>query len=129
MPVAAALDPRDALEQALRGSVRLQTETTLPGGCMLVLSAVNASPDNAHLQAFVADERRRSRDAIRRCVDRAVRMGQLRPDVDAEGLATLGEALLVGMSIQARDGVSQEALEAAVSNLLDLWDLRRVAAS
>ena len=124
-----ALDPRDALEQALRRSVRLQTEATLPGGCMLVLSAVNASPDNAHLQNFVADERQRSRDAIRRCLDRAVRMGHLRADVDAEGLATLGEALLVGMSIQARDGVSQEALEAAVSNLLEVWDLHRVAAS
>ncbi len=123
------LDPRDALEAALLRSVKLQTNPTLPRGCMLVLSTANASPDNAHLQALVADERKRSRDAIHHCVGRAVQMGHLRPDVDAEGLATLGEALLVGMSIQARDGVSQDSLEAAVSNLLQVWDLHRRAGS
>ena len=117
------LKPRDALEQALRRSARLQTDARLPGGCMVVLSAVNASPENAHLQALVAAERVRTRDAIRGCVARAVALGELRADADAEGLATLSEALLVGMSVQARDGVPQAAIEAAVSSLLQLWDM------
>lgn len=121
----AALAPRDALEQVLRLSARMQTDVRLPGGCMVVLSATNASPENNHLQAVVATERQRTRDAIRDCVDRAVTSGELRLDVDAPGLATLAEALLVGMSIQARDGVSNTAIDAAVSNLLQLWDLNR----
>ena len=119
------LDPRDALEAALLRSVQMQTEADLPGGCMLIVSVVNTSPESAHLQAFVAGERQRTRDAIGRCIDRAVQMGHLRAD-GARGLATLGEALLVGMSIQARDGVSHEALRAAVSNLLQLWDSKSI---
>ncbi len=119
------LAPRDALEQALRRSARMQTDAGLPKGCMLVLSAANASPENHHLQALVAAERGRTRDAIRHGIDRAAASGELRPETDAEGLATLAEALLVGMSVQARDGVSHAAIEAAVSNLLQLWDMNR----
>ncbi len=119
------LAPRAALEQALRLSARMQTDAELPKGCMLVLSAANASPENNHLQALVAAERGRTRDAIRCGIERAAASGELRPEIDAQGLATLAEALLVGMSVQARDGVSHSAIEAAVSNLLQLWDMNR----
>ena len=120
-----ALRPRDALEQALRRSARMQTDSRLPKGCMVVLSAANASPENQHLQALVAAERRRTRDAIRRCVLRAVASGELREDADVTGFAALAEALLVGMSVQVRDGVSLAEIDAAVSNLLELWDMSR----
>ena len=120
-----ALAPREALELALRRSVRLQTDADLPGGCMVVLSAANASPQNTHLQALVAAERERTRAAIRACVDRAVKSGELKPGANAEALATLSEGLLVGMSVQARDGVPAMALDAAVSSILSLWDLNR----
>ena len=119
------LAPREALERVLRRSARLQTDADLPGGCMVVMSAANASPANTHLQALVAAERKRTRDAIRGCVDRAVRSGELKPDTDAEGLGTLCESLLVGMSVQARDGVPPGALDAAVSSVLNLWSLNR----
>ena len=56
----AASTPRDALEQALRRSVQLQTDPDMPRGCMLVLSVANASPENSHLQATVAAERQRT---------------------------------------------------------------------
>ncbi len=115
------LAPRDALERALRQSARLQTDTQLPMGCMIVLSAANAAPGNAHVQALVAAERERNRNAVRRCIERAVASGELR--AGAEGLAILADALLVGMSVQARDGVPLEAIDAAISNLLQLWDL------
>ena len=117
-----ALAPREALETMLRRSARMQTEADLPGGCMVVLSAANMSPDNAHLQALVAAERGRTRDGIRRLVAQAVRSGELRPSTDAVGLATLIDALLVGMSVQSRDGVTGAAIDAAVSTLLRLWD-------
>ena len=119
------LPPRVALEQALRSSARLQTNAHLPKGCMLVLSVANASPENDHLRAVVTTERWRTRDIIRRCVDRGVASSELRSDIDAEGLTTLAEALLVGMSVQARDGVTLGAIDAAVSQLLQVWDLNQ----
>ena len=120
-----ALSPRDALEQTLRNSARLQTDPQCPKGCMLVVSVANTSPENTHLQALAATERGRTRDAIRHCIDRAVASGELHQDADADGLATLAEALLVGMSVQARDGVAHTAFEAAVSSMLRLWDTGR----
>ena len=116
------LPPREALETALLRSVRLQTDATLPRGCMLVLSIANASPDSAHLQEIAATERRRTRDALKCCIDRGVQAGELRSDTDADGLAILADALLVGMSTQARDGVSAASFRAAVSSVLQLWD-------
>ena len=124
-----ALPPREALERALRASARLQTaEGARPTGCMVVLSAANGSAASAPLQALVAAERGRNREAIVACVRRAVASGELRADTDAGGLAALAEALLLGMSVQARDGVPQAAVDAAVSSLLQLWDANRVAA-
>ena len=124
-----AVAPREALEQTLRASARLQTDASRPTGCMVVLSAANGSPASAPLQALVAAERGRNREAIAACVRRAVARGELRTGTDAEGLAALAEALLLGMSIQARDGVSQLAVNAAISSLLQLWDANRVTAS
>ena len=122
------LKSRDALERTLRRSARMQTDAGLPKGCMLVLSTANMSPENGHLQALVTIERQRTREAIRDCIDRALETGELRRDADAVGLTALVEALLVGMSIQVRDGVSLAVIEAAVSNLLQLWDLNRAPA-
>ena len=121
-----ALGPREALEATLRRSARMQTEADLPGGCMVVLSAANMSPENAHVQALVAAERGRTRDGIGRRVAQAIRSGELHPGTDVEGLATLVDALLVGMSVQSRDGVTGTAIDAAVSTLLRLWDANRV---
>ena len=123
-----ALPPREALEQALRASGRLQTDAALPTGCMVVLSAANGSPGSAPLQALVAEERRRNRNAIGSCVHRAVASGALRTETNVTGLAALFEALLVGMSIQARDGVPNAVIDAAVSSVLQLWDANRVRA-
>ena len=123
-----ALTPRQALEAMLRRSARLQTDTGLPGGCMLVLSATNLSLENAHLQALVTAERWRTRDGIGRRVDEAIRSGELPAGTDAVGLATMVEALLVGMSVQSRDGVARTAIDAAVSTIFRLWDAERVAA-
>ena len=121
------LTPREALEAMLRRSARMQTEAGLPGGCMVVLSATNMAPENGHLQALVATERGRTRDGIRRRVAQAIGSGELHPGTDAEGLATLVEALLVGMSVQSRDGVTEAAINAAVSTLLRVWDASRIA--
>ena len=117
-----ACAPREALRSALLNSARLQTDATLPQGCMLVLSTANGSTASRHLQDFTAAERDNTRDAIRSCIARAVSQGDLRADADVEGLSTLADALLVGMSIQARDGVPRSSLDAAVSVLLRSWD-------
>jgi len=45
---------------------------------------------------------------------------------DAEALVALLEGLLIGFSVQARDGLRVEAMDAAITAALQVWDLHQV---
>ncbi len=117
-----SLPPRDRVELALRASARMQSGEGHPGGCLVALSSTVGSPENEALRALTVDERRANRDAIRASVDAAVATGGLRADTDAAGMATLFEGVLLGLSIQALDGVASACLDAAVTVALTAWD-------
>ncbi|EZP49976.1 TetR/AcrR family transcriptional regulator [Sphingomonas sp. RIT328] len=114
--------PRDRIEQALRGSAEMQTADAHPTGCLITLSATVGPQASSPIQAITADERRRNRQAIADCVKAGVMGGDLGTDTDVEGLAALFEGLLVGLSIQARDGVDRHAIDAAITQALAAWD-------
>ena len=117
-----ALPPREAVERALRGSARMQTGAAHPPGCLVVVSATTCAPENRHLRERLAEERAGNRAALRACVDRAVAAGELRPGTDATGLAAALDAVLTGLSTQARDGVPLPVLEAGIMATLGAWD-------
>ena len=119
------LPPRERIEQALRRSVRMQTDPSHPAGCMVALSAMSGSPGADHLRALTATERGANRAAITACVETAILSGELRPGTNATGLATLLEALLLGLSSQIIDGVPASALEDAITAALASWDSAR----
>ncbi len=113
---------RDAVEQALRRSARMQSDPSHPLGCLVVMSTLTSAPQNSHLQALLATERKANRAAFAGLIRRAVADGELGARTDAEGFATLLDGYLVGLSTQARDGVPVEQLEAAVAQLMIMWD-------
>lgn len=121
----ASLPPRDRLEHALRESAAMQTETDHPSGCMITLSATICSEGGASVQATTSEMRIQGRDAIYACVRAGVDDGVLQPGTDVAGLAALYEGLLLGMSIQARDGVSADAIDNAITQALKAWDANR----
>jgi len=116
------LPPREAIEQALRGSARMQTDPAHPLGCLVVLATSTCSPENGHLQALLAEERQHNRAGLLACVERAVAAGDLPHDTNAGALAAMFDTFLVGLTIQARDCVPLASLEAAVSGLMRVWD-------
>lgn len=111
-----------AIEQGLRRSARMQTERSHPLGCLLVLSAVNCSPEQKHIGEVLAKERERVRSWLNDCMERAVANGELPLSTDIPMLVTLFETFLRGISTQARDGVSYEAIDAAITQLMSVWD-------
>ncbi len=121
-----SLPPRQAIEQSLRASARMQTDPSHPSGCLVVLSVSAWSPGSVPLQAELQAERQANRDAIRAGVQRAIAAGDLVATTDAEALAALFEGLLVGFSVQARDGLRVEAMDAAITAALQVWDLHQV---
>ncbi|CAN97943.1 Putative HTH-type transcriptional regulator ycfQ [Sorangium cellulosum So ce56] len=52
---------------------------------------------------------------------RSTEDGELASDTDAAALATFYVTVLLGMSVQARDGASRESLRAAVEAAMRAW--------
>ncbi len=116
------LDGRTAIELALRGSARMQTDRKHPLGCLLVQSANTCSPENIHIQRLLARERGRTRTAMQKCVERAIRAGDLPQSTDVTALASVFDTFLFGVTPQARDGVSLATLEKAIGIVMRSWD-------
>lgn len=121
--------PRDAVERTLRGSVAMQTDPSHPTGCLVVLCAAAGDPGHGRVRALLTDRRATIRTDLAACVRRAVTSGELREDTDASALAAALESFLWGVSTQARDGVACEVLDAAVDQVMGLWDRQRAAVS
>ncbi|MBV4451721.1 MULTISPECIES: TetR/AcrR family transcriptional regulator [Pseudomonas] len=119
-----SLQPRQAVETALRQSVRMQCADGHPKGCMVALGVMSApSPENARVADGLTQSRLRTRAGIVACVARAVRMGQLPDTINPAAMAAVFDSFLQGVSILARDNVPHATLDAAISQLLLTWDV------
>ncbi|MCP1511966.1 TetR/AcrR family transcriptional regulator [Pseudomonas rhodesiae] len=119
-----SLSPRQAIETALRQSVRMQCEDGHPKGCMVALGVMSApSPENARVANALSQSRLRTRAGIVACVERAVRDGELPHTTEAAVMASVFDSFLQGVSILARDNVPHARLDAAISQLLVTWDV------
>lgn len=87
------------------------TSQDAPCGCMVILGAINVSPDAQDVTDAVRLLREEGRTLFLRRLKRAVKAGQLPRGTDSTGLAATLNALLEGMSVQARDGATQAELE------------------
>lgn len=123
-----SLPPAVAIEQALRGSSKMQCETGHPKGCMVALGGMSAtSPENQHVTHPLSVSRARTQAGFIHCVERGIATGELSPNIDAGTLGTLFNSFLLGVSIAARDGVALEVFNTAISELMKLWEAQRIS--
>lgn len=119
-----SLAPKEAVEQALRRSARMQCERGHPKGCMVGLGVMSApSPELSAVTAPLTRSRARTRAGIKACIERAVAAGELRKDVDTRALRTVFDSFLLGLSTLARDGVGLQAMNTAISQVMEIWNL------
>jgi AcrR family transcriptional regulator len=117
------LPARAAVELALRQSTKMQCEPGHPKGCMVALGTMSApTPEHAAVAEPLAHSRARSRAGFVRCVERGIASGELSGAADPHFVGAVFDAFLLGVSIQARDGVQYRVLDAAVSQLMAVWD-------
>ncbi|MGX6446664.1 TetR/AcrR family transcriptional regulator [Patulibacter sp. S7RM1-6] len=100
---------RAAVERLLRESAAFYTEGDHPRGCLVMW------------EPRLSDDREASFAAIGRRIARGVADGDLPPDADVAALTDLVRLLIAGLAAQARDGVSRERLDAAVTVALAAW--------
>lgn len=113
---------RDALSAMLWASIESATQEGKPQGCMIALGATHCAPENQRVQLELREIRRAVQDTLRLKLEAAVAEGLLPPDVDAASLALYYATVLHGLSIQARDGASREALAAVLDHALTAFD-------
>lgn len=117
------LAPRQAIEQALRQSARMQCEAGHPKGCMVSLAVMSApGEEGARVLRPLTESRAHTRAGLRHCLARGVASGELAADCDVDVLATVFDSFLQGISPLARDGVHCARIDAAISQVMLLWD-------
>lgn len=115
------LPARDAIELALRRSARMQCEAGHPRGCMVALGVIGVcTPEQG--PTALSEARDRTRNGIQTCIARAVADGELASDTDVRALTSAFDSFLLGLSTLARDGIEHAVLDAAVGQVMKLWD-------
>lgn len=103
-----------AIERSLREAIENCTRKGRPQGCMIVSAATNCAAENEDVREFLAEYRRGRSALLLERLLRAVAEGELKPEADAQGLADHYATVLLGLALQARDGVSRKQLLATV---------------
>lgn len=112
---------RRAIERILREAIALYAAGPKPRGCMLAAGALTCAPDHQDVAHDLTRRRRDTIVAIKARFERAIADGELPSSTDAGALASYYAAVVQGLSIQARDGVSRKTLEAIARCALSVW--------
>lgn len=113
-----------AVEEFFATAARILLSPETPCGCMLVLAAVNISPAETEIIQAIREMRMETKAMFAARLRRAVTDGQLPPDTDIGALAGALNALLEGLSLQARDGLSRDELSAMSARAVHLLPQR-----
>ena len=84
-------------------------------------SAINGSPQSAHLQAALRGCRLEAEARITAKIKRGVRDGELPPRTNTAALGKFYMTVMQGMTIQARDGATQKELLAVARAAMLQW--------
>jgi AcrR family transcriptional regulator len=112
---------RKAVERLLHEAAAAYTGAGHPPGCLLLTAATNCSPQSADLKQQLRDMRSQSLGALEAKLRADVRAGALPESTDPHALATFYSTVIQGMSAQARDGASQDDLNAVAAAALKAW--------
>lgn len=114
---------RSAVELMLRANVEAYTHPEKPSGCMIVLAALLGTTESRPVREYLAELRRKGQADLERRFDRAIGDGDLPATTHPQSLGAFYSTVLQGLSIQARDGASREALTRIVDDAMSAWEL------
>jgi AcrR family transcriptional regulator len=116
----AATDLNQALRDFFHNAARILTSQQVPCGCIVISGTTNVSAQSQDLNEEMKALREGNRKRLLHRLERGVQDGHLSRQTDIEALAFTLNAILEGMSNQARDGVSCAALKNVASTVAAL---------
>jgi len=120
-PYAGEPTARAAVERLLTELAALFTDRGHPRGCLAVMAMVTAGTTSARLQKLLAEERGAARARLRERIHQGVEDGDVPADTDVHTLTDFYAAVIMGMSLQAREGASRKALLTMVETAMRAW--------
>ena len=105
------LDTRSSIRALLDYNIDVALGAPGPGGCMIFMGMINATPGNEPLRDLLRSRRQEGRRLVQGRLERGVREGDLPSTTNVARLATFYHAILQAISVQARDGATREELE------------------
>lgn len=120
-PIARAPTAREAFAGYLSATARAFSRPGKPPGCMVVLSALHVGNAGAGVCEALRRSRADSQNGLKARLDEAVASGELPANMDTAAVAAFYITVQQGMSIQARDGASHEALQKIADNAMAAW--------
>jgi AcrR family transcriptional regulator len=120
-PYAGERTARAAVERLLTELATLFTDRGHPRGCLAVMAMVTAGTTSARLQRMLADERAAARTRLRERIRQGVKEGDVPAATDVDTLTGFYAAVIMGMSLQAREGASRKALLTMVETAMRAW--------
>ncbi len=114
---------REAITGALRANACAYTEPDNPRGCMIVLAATTYTDRSEAVRDHLADMRRGMERLFQDRVERGIADGDVPAGTDAARVAAFYNAVMQGMSVQARDGASRATLLAVADRADEAWDV------
>jgi AcrR family transcriptional regulator len=114
--LAEELTARGAVQRLLEEAADELTQDCHPLGCMMVCSIAAK-----HVQAALAKRRAVGVESMQARIQRGIDEGELPAHADAGALANFYAMVYQGMSMQAKDGASKQALLASVALAMRSW--------
>lgn len=116
-----AVTAREAAHDLLVAAVMGDTGADTPPGCLLASSIVTSSAEAADIREALAEIRRDIETALRRRIEKDIRLGLLPEGTDAEMLAGHVFAVVQGMSTLAKDGAGRKKLMRIADAAMACW--------
>lgn len=108
-------DITDALGRFLSETARAFTRPGRPPGCMISMAVRKPGVEDDAVALYGTSVRKSVTLSLRRRIERGLADRQLRSDTDVNALADFVGTIVLGMSMQARDGADEAVLMAVVA--------------
>jgi hypothetical protein len=103
---------RDSIRAMLSASIDVAVSAPNSAGCMLITGVMGCQPDNDPLSDLLKSIRQENIARIEKRLERGREQGDVPPGTDIPVLARFYSGMMQAISMQARDGMSREELEA-----------------
>ncbi|MBI6884985.1 TetR/AcrR family transcriptional regulator [Pseudomonas putida] len=106
-----SVDLHMGVDEFFQAAAHILSAPDAPCGCMVVLSAINVSPESVEVIDALRAMRMEGRECFKARLARGIEQDHLPASTDISALAAALNTVLEGMAIQARDGDSQAQLK------------------